>query len=130
MLKLYFYDEVHEKNFMNIVGEHPQAKSNFQYRIACYITSHPEIYSKVKSKQMPMAWAFDMAIGSFNVDFSNAYHQLIKLGMNLWNGWNGWSKETGDPGDYEPFDLDYALSTLDDRNYKVMMQAIIIRRGQ
>jgi hypothetical protein len=130
VVKLYFYDEKHEENFMRLVERFPQAESNFQYRVACYITSHPEIYFKVEDKNLPLAWAFDMAMDRFEVDFTNGFHQLIKLGMNLWNGWNGWSKADGDPGDYKPFDFDYALGTLDERNYQVLLQAVKIRRRE
>jgi hypothetical protein len=125
---LYFYDKKHEENYNSLLSQFPQAESNFQYRVACYITAHPEIYFKVKRKRMPMAWAFDMAMDEFKVDFTNGYHQLIKAGMNLWNGWNGWSKKAGDPGDYKAFDIDYALGILDESNYQVLMQAIKIRR--
>ena|GEM_PF-6422115 len=62
---MFFYDEVQEKNFLGLVEEYPKATTNFQYRIACYIMSHPEIYYKVNDRTMPMEWAFNMAEGKF-----------------------------------------------------------------
>jgi hypothetical protein len=112
---VYFINEAHKDNFLDLLNKFPVAQKDKQYRQACYIVAVPEIYRKAKDfiNESPVDWSFDYLDDKLNIDFSNAYQELIKCAVHLWNGHPGFSLYDG-------------LATWDSENFQVFWTAIEI----
>lgn len=133
MSGIYFINEQHERNFKETLIKWSMAKSDAEYRSACYILSVPMIYEKVESlipafeKPVDWIWQWETAYSSelresleitemLNVgyDLTSSMIGLGKLALNLWNS-------------YPHFNFLNCISSLDAENYNVMICAIDIR---
>jgi hypothetical protein len=111
---LYFYDNAHERNFENMLELFPQGKNDPEYRVACYIIAHPEIYPKANRKKWEFAfdeWTTEQE------DFSSGIRLLIDLGLHLYGGGR------------HPFNLMDGIGTWDTGNFQVFLQACEVRKG-
>jgi hypothetical protein len=97
-----------------MLERYPAGKNDPEYRVACYIVAHPEIFQKA-TKQM---WENPFDDWMDEEDFSSGYRLLIQLGLHLYNGGR------------DPYPLLDGLATWDVRNYEVFKQACEIRRGR
>lgn len=110
---MYFYDSEHEANFEKMLERFPAGRKNPEYRAACYIIAHPEIYPKATKKK----WEFPFQEWRDTEDFSRGITLLIDAGFHLFNGGN------------HPFNLMDGIATWDTGNFSVFMQACEIRKG-
>lgn len=110
---MYFYNETHEQNFENMLERFPEGKANREYRVACYIIAHPEIFPKATKQE----WEFPFDDWTEQEDFSTGIRLLIDLGWHLYGG-----------GHHE-FNLMDGIGTWDTGNYSVFQQACEIRKG-
>lgn len=110
---MYFYNAEHEANFTWMLERFPQGKDNREYRTACYIIAHPEIFPKATRKE----WGFVFDDWMEQEDFSSGIRQLVNLGLHLYGGGR------------HPFNLMDGISTWDTGNYQVFLQACEIRKG-
>lgn len=110
---MYFYDDQHEGNFEKMLDRFPKGKKDPEYRTACYIIAHPEIYPKATRQN----WEYPFDDWMETEDFSSGFRLLIDLGLHLYGGGR------------HPFNLQDGISTWDTANYSVFMQACEIRKG-
>ncbi|PAF27389.1 hypothetical protein CHH61_03460 [Shouchella clausii] len=144
MEKMYFVNEQHELNFASVLMMHPNARTNVEYRSACYILAVPMIFEKVEyyidDFKSPVGWMLrylewqedfkdewkgdreerhpdhEAWIDRKPYDLSNSMIQLGKLALNLWTG-------------YDDFNLMRCLASLDKDNVHVARCAIDVRLG-
>lgn len=116
---MFFIDKEHELNYKEMLIRFPLARNDYQYKMGCYITSHPELYRKAKAyidDESPVFWAYEAIEGEIKIDLTSGEKLLIDLMLNLWNGTEG-------------FDLSRAINVWDQKNFEVFMQSIkIVRR--
>lgn len=110
---MYFYDEQHEENFKKMLQRYPAGEKDREYRVACYIIAHPEIFPKATKQN----WEFPFEKWRETEDFSHGIKLLVNLGFHLFNGGDG------------PFDLIDGIVTWDTGNFSVFQQACEIRKG-
>lgn len=58
-MEIYFVDAHHKRNYGALLVKFPQAKTQGDYRAACYIAAHPEIFkcfNAFKQKNGPFGW--------------------------------------------------------------------------
>ncbi|MUT68501.1 DUF2538 family protein [Paenibacillus sp. NEAU-GSW1] len=110
---MYFYNEYHQFNFHVMLEKYPIAQQNAEYRVACYIVAHPEIYEKATRK----SWENIFDEWMDTEDFSRGIQLLIDLGLHLYGG------------GFHRFDLLYGIETWDIGNYSVFKQACEIRKS-
>ncbi|GAK43482.1 hypothetical protein TCA2_5980 [Paenibacillus sp. TCA20] len=109
---MYFYSDSHSANYVQMIKKYPTVLKDKEYQVGCYIVAHPEIY--LAASQQDWEDIFDDWIDQ---SFSRGGRLLIDLGMHLYGG------------GHAEFNLADALNTLDEKNFKVLLQAIDIRRG-
>ncbi|ANB66152.1 hypothetical protein GFC29_3833 (plasmid) [Anoxybacillus sp. B7M1] len=116
-MRMYFVDDEHRKFFELLLKQFPVAQHDKQYRVACYIVAHPEIYRRVSQliEDSPMEWYFDWKAGEIEIDFSSGFRKLLEAAAHLWNG-------------DDAFSLYDALHTWDKTCFNMFVQAIIIAR--
>lgn len=117
---MFFINEEHEKNFSEMLFLFPLGEQNYQYRIGCYVTAHPDLFTKVRKYiegESPVYWAYMLEENTIEVDLTSGERLLVDMMLNLWNGTEG-------------FDLNRALGIWDEDNYEMFLQAIRIARGQ
>lgn len=110
---MYFYDDRHEANFVKMVERFPLGKDDPEYKVACYIIAHPEIFHKATRQN----WVNPFDDWMDEEDFSSGIRYLVNLGLHLYGG-----------GRHE-FNLMDGLATWDTGNYQVFKQACEIRKG-
>jgi len=110
---LYFYNSSHEVNFTRMLEMYPAAKNDTEYRAACYIIAHPEIFPKATRHE----WEHIFDDWMEQEDFSSGIRLLVDLGLHLFGGGR------------HPFNLLDGISTWDTANYSVFKQACEIRKG-
>jgi len=109
---MYFINPQHRKNFQELCLR--VSKTRYKdYRAAAYILSLPGLYQKTLSYFSDDGFNLDKAL---NQDFSSGFVILLNLAGDLF-----YSRTAG-------FSLTDAIGTLDDDNFRVMLQAITIRR--
>jgi|SRR5690625_4134319 len=136
---MFFVDEQHEVNYEKMIEIYPNAFTNPEYQAACYIASTPFVFYKFEARlnefSSPVDWIINWQMKhlaqfddetdeqykertSIEVDYdlTSSMQHMGKLALNLWNG-------------YEYFNLMDCLSSLDDKNYLVVKQAIDVRMG-
>lgn len=123
----WYANEQHKENFDKIAVKFPLALTNGQYRAACYIAAHPEIFKCFKlDKQIngPFDWVFarlepdaglDSSTGTTAPLTGNTW-ALVHLALNLWNG--------------REFDLESGLTLWDRDLYTVALRAMDLRRSK
>lgn len=128
---MFFVNYQHRINFNSLIIKFPQAIKESDYRSACYIAAHPEIFKCFelgKQKESPFDWYFDYLNdpedfvkrrdqGKTTGDtapLSGGTRPLLDLALNLWNG--------------RSFDLSYCLSMWDEELYRVALQSIELKR--
>lgn len=111
---MYFLDANHEANFHAVLSRWPQGAKDPEYRVACYILAHPEIYAKATRRK----WEYPFDDWMEQEDFSHGVRLLIDLGFHLYGGGR------------HSFNLMDGLSTWDVGNYQVFVQACEIRKGR
>lgn len=117
---MFFINEEHERNFSEMLSLFPVGEKDYQYKVGCYVTAHPDLYAKVRthaSNESPVYWAFMIEENTIDVDLTSGERHLVNLMLHLWNGTEG-------------FNLNYALGVWDNDNYEVFLQAIRIARGK
>ncbi|MNI83289.1 hypothetical protein D3C87_1057390 [compost metagenome] len=110
---MYFYDSAHETNFDRMIERYPAAKVDREYRVACYIIAHPEIFLKATRQQ----WENIFDDWTEQEDFSSGIRLLVDLGLHLYGGGS------------HSFNLLDGIGTWDTGNYSVFKQACEIRKG-
>ncbi|BFH18308.1 hypothetical protein J6TS7_32380 [Paenibacillus dendritiformis] len=110
---MYFYDALHEANFSKMLEKFPQGKKDREYRVACYIIAHPEIFPKATRKD----WDTPFDDWMEEEDLSSGFRLLVDLGLHLFGGGS------------HSFNLMDGISTWDTGNYSVFVQACEIRKG-
>jgi hypothetical protein len=128
---MFFVDSQHKLNFDSLIAKFPQAIKENDYKSACYIAAHPEIFKCFnlgRQIDCPFDWYFDYLEDSEDfikrrdqgrttgdtAPLTGATRSLIDLALNLWNGYS--------------FDLGYGLSVWDKQLYKTALQAIDLKR--
>ena len=109
---IYFVNLRHRTNFQELCNRVSRTRYK-DYRTAAYILSLPDLYQKA------LPYFSDEGFNSaemFQQDFSSGFKILLELAVELFGG-----RDCN-------FDLNHAISTLDDDNFRVMLQAISIRR--
>lgn len=133
MSEIYFVDEQHERNFKETLMKWSIARSNTEYKSACYILSVPMIFEKVEhlipTYEMPVDWIWRWETAynnelresleitqklSVDYDLTSSMVGMGRLALNLWNG-------------YRYFNLLDCISNLDTENYSVVKCVIDIR---
>ncbi|WDI05024.1 hypothetical protein PUW25_26000 (plasmid) [Paenibacillus urinalis] len=109
---MYFYSESHETNYKEMLKRYPTALKDAEYKLGCYIVAHPEIYLAASEQDWP-----DIFDDWTEKSFSRGGRLLIDLGMHLFGG------------GHTELNLTDAINTWDDKNYKVFLQAVDIRRN-
>ena len=135
---MYFVDDQHELNFKQLLFRWQIARNNPEYKVACYITSVPIIFEKIKdyigTSDTPVEWIWDWEWAhtlsklpeyaedeepeesEIPYDLTSSMVQLGKLALNLWNG-------------YEHFNLMRCIEVLDEEHYKIVKCAMDMRIG-
>lgn len=114
---MFFIDKKHELNFKELLLRFPAGKKDYQYRIGCYITAHPQLYEKVAKhlEETPVYWAYSIREGEIEVDLTSGEKILVDLMLNLWNGTPG-------------FDLNHAIGVWDEENFEMFLETLRIAR--
>lgn len=129
---MYFVNQAHKKNLEKLAEVFPAVRKNSEYRAACYIAAHPEIFkcfSIDKQQHGPFDWYFDYLdnpedfikrrdrneTSGDTAPLTGQTRELVELALNLWNG--------------HQFDLSYGLSMWDGDLYRLALQAIDLRRS-
>ncbi len=110
---MYFYDSTHEANFTKMLKAWPQGNKDPEYRVACYVVAHPEIFNKATRKE----WEFIFDNWMEQEDFSSGIKLLVDMGLHLYGG-----------GQHS-FNVLDGIATWDTGNYQVFTQACEIRKG-
>lgn len=131
---MYFVNETHKMNFERMAEVFPRARKNSEYRAACYIAAHPEIFKCFvpdRQEHGPFSWYFDYldnmedfiarrdrgeTTSGDPAPLTGQTHELVELALNLWNG--------------RECDLSSGLSIWDRDMYRVALQAIDLRRSR
>lgn len=114
---MYFYSDEHEKNFAVMLKRYPVGNKDPEYRAACYVIAHPEIFHKATKRKWE--WPFGDGEESWvdQEDFSHGIRLLIDSARHLYGGGS------------HPFSLLDGVSTWDTGNFYVFLQACEIRKG-
>ena len=132
MRDIYFMDEVHKRNYHDLLQKFPEAESSPQcaadgeYQSACYIAAHPMMYHEyrdflINEAKYPVDWIWYYLQASKSgkkvpFSLSSSMIQLGELSLNLWN-------------DKYEFNLMRALTNFDENNIKILQCAMDIRLG-
>ncbi|NLK53116.1 MAG: hypothetical protein GX295_11855 [Syntrophomonadaceae bacterium] len=111
---MYFVNSSHEQNFNNMAARVQKMKIDREYRAVGYIMSLPELHRK--TARYFSDDGFNTIELFENVDLSSGYKLMVVLAEDLFRGEKG-------------FCVSKAMDIFDDKLYKVMLQAIEIRRG-
>lgn len=113
---MYFIDDNHRQNFTAIQQKVRNCEIDNAYLVAAYILSLPELRSKGVGKYLSDDGFNWFAILS-KTDLSSSYKHIAKLAANLFTGGRG------------GFNLAEALQCMGDDLFNVMIQAILLYRG-
>jgi hypothetical protein len=109
---VYFVNYEHEHNFNDLSTRVRKMKADKEYRAAGYILALPELHKK--SVKYFSNNGFKSSPLIKDVDLSRGYRLMVTLARDLFNG--------------KGFSLGRGIDVFDDKLYKVMLQAIAIRR--
>lgn len=129
---MFFVNNQHKRNFEAITVKFPGVIKNSEYRAACYIAAHPEIFKCFelnKQNHGPFDWYFDYLhdpddfiarrdrgkTSGDTAPLTGSTRLLVELAINLWGG-------------SIPVNLADGLVLWDSDLYRVAMQAIDLRR--
>jgi hypothetical protein len=110
---MYFKNEEHQKNFHELCLKVSKTRYS-DYLAAAYILSLPELYKKASPYFSDDGFYLEKVLEQ---DFSSGFKILLSLAGQLFNGLN------------TEFNLNRAIGTLDDDNFQVMIQSLVIRRN-
>jgi hypothetical protein len=115
------------------MGKFPISMVDGQYQVGCYITSHPEIYRKIKGEagpSSPFDWYFQCKNGvREELYLSSGFSLLVRAALDLFNGYRGYYNSEGTFID-DHFSLYSGVNTWDDNLYRVFRQALDIGSGR
>lgn len=116
---MFFINEEHKDNYEDMLLRFPNARKDYQYKVGCYITSHPGLFRKAKVfiDDSPVSWAYDAIEEVIDIDLTSGEKLLVDVMLTLWNGTPG-------------FDLNHAIGVWDESNYKVFLETLEISRGE
>lgn len=114
---MYFVNSEHERNFNNLATRVRKMKVDREYRAVGYILALPELSQKGAAKYFSDD-RFEAVAMTKKVDLSRGYRLMVELARNLFNS-----------SSKSSFNLANALDVLDGDLYRVMLQAIAIRRN-
>lgn len=110
---MYFYDDKHEANFAKMVERFPLSKNDNEYKVACYVFAHSEIFEKATRKN----WNDIFDDWMEQEDFSTSIRLLIDLALHLFGGGS------------HAFKLADGIAAWDTANFQVFQTACEIRKG-
>lgn len=113
---MYFLDDNHRQNYTAMQLRVKKCKMDNSYLVAAYILSLPELQSKGASRYLSDD-GFNWMDLLEKVDLSSGYGHLVNLAINLFTCGMG------------EFNLAEANSCLDSDMFNVMIQAILLYRG-
>lgn len=113
---MFFINNEHQQNFTIAQQQVKYCKTDNAYLVTVYILSLPELYNKGVGRYLS-GGKFDWWNLLNKTDLSSGYKHLVKLAANLFTGGLG------------GFNLAKANCCLDDDLFNVMIQAILLYRG-
>jgi hypothetical protein len=112
---LFFIDLEHRRNYKEMLLRFPDGRTDCEYRVGCYILSHPAIYPDAQ-KYFDEFFNFHKLLEQ--EPLAVGFRKLIDLGYHLYGG------------GHHPFNLSDALALWDSNLYMMSFQAIsIVRKG-